>query len=144
MAKQGRQVSAGGVLYRFKDGQPEVALIVLKQGKVFALPKGKVEPGEQPGETAAREVREETGMEGEIVAPLDHIKYWYYSRQDDIRFFKIVHFFLMRYLSGSESDHDFEVEEVVWLPLPEALRRATYKTEREVLQKAASLIPVAS
>jgi 8-oxo-dGTP diphosphatase len=138
--KKGRQISSGGVLYRMREGQPEVALIVLRQGKVHALPKGQVEPGEEPSMTALREVEEETGMRGEIVAPLDYVKYFYYAREEDTRYFKIVHFYLMRYLSGSEEAHDWEVEDVVWLPLPEALRRATYKTEREVLQRAAALL----
>ncbi len=140
MARKGRQISAGGVLYRMGEAGPEVALISLKAGKVWALPKGIVDEGEKPEQAALREVREETGMEGDIVAPLGYIKYFYYSRDDDTRYFKLVHFFLMRYLAGSEEDHDWEVEAVAWFPLEESIKRASYKTERGVLQKAAALL----
>ncbi len=140
MARKGRQISAGGVLYRMGDAGPEVALISLKEGRVWALPKGIVDKGEKPEEAALREVREETGMEGGIVAPLGYIKYFYFSPEDDTRYFKLVHFFLMRYLAGSPEDHDWEVEAVQWFPVAEALKLASYKTEREVLAKAADLL----
>ncbi len=140
MARKGRQISAGGVLYRMGADGPEVALISLKEGRVWALPKGIMDKGEEPEEAALREVREETGMEGGIVAPLGYIKYFFYSRDDDTRYFKLVHFFLMRYLSGSEEDHDWEVEAVQWFPLPEAMKLASYKTERDILKKAGELL----
>ncbi len=140
MAKKGRQVSAGGVLYRMGESGPEVALISVRDGKVWALPKGVVDKREKPEQAALREVREETGMDGGIVAPLGYIKYFFYSPGDDTRYFKLVHFFLMRYLAGSEEDHDWEVEAVAWFPLPEALKLASYKTEREILKKASDLL----
>ncbi len=140
MARKGRQISAGGVLYRMGDAGPEVALISLKEGRVWALPKGLVDKGEKPEEAALREVREETGMEGGVVAPLGYIKYFYLSHEDDTRYFKLVHFFLMRYLAGSPEDHDWEVEAVEWFPLADALKLASYKTEREILTKAAGLL----
>ncbi len=134
--KYGRQVSAGGVLFRMGESGCEVAVIRLKGGKVLALPKGLVDEGESPEEAALREVREETGMEGEMVAPLGYIRYYYYAKEEDTRYFKLVHFFLLRWRGGSEEDHDWEVEGVEWLPLEEALTALSYKGEREVLERA--------
>ncbi|MBC7247536.1 MAG: NUDIX hydrolase [Actinobacteria bacterium] len=134
--KYGRQVSAGGVLVRPAAKGYEVAVIRLKGGKVLALPKGLVDEGESPEEAALREVREETGMEGEVVAPLGYIRYYYYSKEENTRYFKLVHFFLLRYRGGSERDHDWEVEGVEWLPLEKARTSLSYKGEREVLDRA--------
>ena len=134
--KYGRQVSAGGVLFRPAEGGCEVAVIRLKGGEVLALPKGLVDEGETPEEAALREVREETGMEGELVAPLGYIRYYYYSGEEDTRYFKLVHFFLLRWRGGSEEDHDWEVEGVEWLPLEEARTALAYKGEREILERA--------
>ncbi len=138
--KYGKQVSAGGVLFRPADGGYEVAVIRLSGGKVTALPKGLVDRGESPEETALREVREETGMEGELVAPLGYIRYYYYSKEEDTRYFKLVHFYLLRYRGGSERDHDWEVEGVEWMPLKEALQTLSYKGEREILERARDIL----
>ena len=138
--KYGRQVSSGGILYRSVAGVHEIALIKPRGGKVYALPKGLIDAGEDPEATALREVREETGMEGKIEAPLGYIRYYYYSKEEDTRYFKLVHFFLLRYRGGSEEDHDREVEEVVWVPAQEALGLLAYKGEREVLARALNIL----
>jgi 8-oxo-dGTP pyrophosphatase MutT (NUDIX family) len=138
--KYGRQISSGGVLFRPADGGYEVAVIRLKGGKVYALPKGLVEEGEDPRDTAVREVREETGMEGEPVAPLGYIRYYYYSPEEDTRYFKLVHFYLLRYRGGSEEGHDREVEGVEWMPLRQAMEALSYKGERAVLERASAVL----
>jgi len=138
--KYGRQVSSGGVLYRPAAHAYDIALIKPRGGKVYALPKGLIDAGEDPEATALREVREETGMDGEIEAPLGYIRYYYYSREEDTRYFKLVHFYLLRYRGGSEEDHDREVEEVLWVPAQEALGLLSYKGEREVLSRALDIL----
>ena len=102
--------------------------------RVLALPKGHVERGETAAEAAQREVREETGMTGELVDQLGEVRYWYQRGGRKIP--KLVTFFLFEYRSGSDADHDSEIEEVRWLPLAEAAAELSYKGEREMVQKA--------
>ncbi len=108
---------------------------------VFALPKGNVDEGEKPEETAVREVREETGVEAEILAKLSDIKYVYVrSWGDRQRVFKIVSFFLLRYRSGRigmiTPIMRREVRQAMWLPLEEAQQKLSYRGERDVIKLA--------
>lgn len=138
--RYGRQISSGGVLYRQADSGYEVALIKVKGGEVYALPKGLIDTGESPEEASLREVREETGMVGDIVAPLGYTRYYYYARDEDTRYFKLVHFFLLRYASGSGSDHDWEVDGVEWVPASQAPRLLSYKGEKDVMERALGVL----
>jgi len=132
------EVSAGGVVYRRSDDGVEIVLAARRTRRgdlAWGLPKGLIEPEETPEEAAVREVREETGLEAEVEASLGDIRYFYVW--EGVRVRKAVHFFLMRATGGDVSQHDHEMEDVQWFPLSVALRRATYKGEREVLQRAA-------
>lgn len=132
------EVSAGGVVFRLRDdGGFDVALILTHEGR-WQLPKGWIEDGEQAERAAAREVREEAGVDAEIVGPLDTIEYWYTSRYGDqpARVHKLVHFFLLRYLAGSTNDHDHEVTEARWADIDEADRMLAFKDERRVVAMA--------
>jgi 8-oxo-dGTP pyrophosphatase MutT (NUDIX family) len=139
-----REFSAGGVLVRTISGRRHVAAI-RPQGKpgIWALPKGKIDPGESPAEAAVREVREETGVEGSVVEKLGDVKYVYTATWEGAkgeRIFKVVSFFLLTAGRGRIGDIDdamrVEVDEARWLPLDEAPRLLTHKGEREMVAKA--------
>ena len=136
------QVSAGGVVFRRRGGSVEVALISVGERGRWQLPKGLVGRGETPEETALREVREETGLSAEFVAPLEKIEYWYFSNERGarVRYHKFVHFYLMRYTSGSTDDHDSEVNEARWFDLRDAQTALAFKGERQVLERAEEVI----
>jgi len=110
-----------------------------KPAGVWALPKGNIDPGEAPAETAVREVREETGVEGRLVDKLGDVRY-VYTRRGGERVFKVVSFFLFRAGRGRIGDIDeamrIEVAEARWLPLEEAPRLLAYGGEREMAAKA--------
>jgi 8-oxo-dGTP pyrophosphatase MutT (NUDIX family) len=154
-----REISAGGVVVRQISGAWHVALIEpqksepqkesLKPAKTprkrrraaFNLPKGLVDPGEKPQAAAVREVLEETGIVAEPVTKLCDNKYVYVrSWGDGERVFKIVSFYLMRYVSGEidnlTAEMRIEVKRALWIPLADAARQLAYSNERKVLRQA--------
>lgn len=135
------QVSSGGVIFRRTDGNDvEIALVAVKDGKVWSLPKGIVEKGEEASETAVREVREETGLSGRVVKKIGDISYWYYIKEDNAKCRKTVHFYLLEYTGGTTSDHNWEVDEAEWFPINEALEKLSYKGDKEIVQKAKEML----
>ena len=107
--------------------------------RVWALPKGHIDPGESAAETAMREVREETGVDADLVEKLGDVRYWY--QRDGERVLKVVSFFLFRYRSGSVRDHDHEVDSAEWVPLEEAPRLLEYRGEKQMAEAALSRWP---
>jgi len=136
------QISAGGVAFRWKDSEPEIAIVSVKPKLRWQLPKGIVDEGESPQVTAVREVREEAGVETELLALIETIEYWYRAVKygKPVRYHKFVHFYLLQYRSGEVSDHDYEVEEARWVSLEEALEMLAFENEREVVEKAGEMI----
>ena len=133
--------SAGGVVFRRTGEGTDIALGArrTRRGELaWGLPKGLIEPDEEPEEAALREVREETGLEAEIDDDLGSISYFY--QWDGVGVRKSVRFYLMHATGGDVADHDHEMEEVRWFPLGEATRRATYRSEREVVEKAVAIL----
>ena len=136
------QISAGGVVFRRRDSRLEVALISVGERNRWQLPKGLVDAGETPEVAAVREAREETGIETELVAPIDKIEYWYYAtnRGARVRFHKFVHFYLLRYVSGDVSGHDREVNEARWMEIDEARTMLAFAGERKVVERAREML----
>ena len=143
MTKKVIEISSGGVIFKRKDNSFEVVLVSRKKGKIWCLPKGRIEEGESLKETAIREVKEETGLRGEIVNKVDDIIYWYSNkdRQGElIKIFKRVYFFLLKYVEGETKVHDHEVENVQWFDIKKARKILTYKTEQDVMKKAEKIL----
>jgi len=152
-----REISAGGVVLRKQEGEWWMAAIELpheaepspaesghsvKGAKaVLALPKGLVDAGEKPPETALREVYEETGVTADLVVKLGDIKYVYTRTwSDGGRVFKIVSFYLMRYRSGHideiAPEMRIEVARAKWIRLEDASTLLAYKGERQMAERA--------
>lgn len=152
-----REISAGGVVIRKREDAWLMAAIeppddsartatgasprATKSKTVLALPKGLVDPGEKPLETALREVHEETGVTAELIAKLADIKYVYTrSWGDGSRVFKIVSFYLMRYRSGRINEISpamrIEVARALWVPLQDAPTLLAYKGEKQMAKRA--------
>ena len=136
------QISAGGVAFRWKDAEPEIAIVSVKPKLRWQLPKGIVDEDESPEVAAVREVREEAGIETERLGLIETIEYWYRSVRNGqpVRYHKFVHFYLLEYRSGDVSHHDHEIEESRWVSLDEALKLLEFKGEREVTEKAREMI----
>jgi len=136
------QTSAGGVVYRRLGGETEVALISVGEAARWQLPKGLVGRGETPAEAALREVREETGLACEVVAELERVEYWYFSKGGArrVRFHKFVHFYLMRHVSGDVSEHDDEVNEARWVAVEDAEGMLAFKGEKKALGQALEML----
>lgn len=132
------QVSAGGVAYRKRDDRIEIALILTSPDRRWQLPKGMIDDGETAEEAALREVREEAGIDTELLKTLDRTEYWFIAERDGSRkrFHKYVNWFLLRYVSGDVADHDHEVEEARWVEADEALELLVFKNEREMVEMA--------
>jgi 8-oxo-dGTP pyrophosphatase MutT (NUDIX family) len=158
-AEARRLVSCGGVLYHYAyDGVLEFLLVGRRQPALWALPKGTPLDGETYEQTAVREVAEETGVLGQIVAPLGSISYSFRTpprgvthpgrppgrrpavTSPNTRFHKTVHHFLLRPVAGDTALHDTEYDFARWLAAADALQRVSHENERAVLRRALALL----
>jgi 8-oxo-dGTP diphosphatase len=130
-----REVSYGGVVVR---GDDVIVIVPRGRRRVLGLPKGGPMAGERPEETAAREVREETGITVNVRERLGQVDYTY--RRGGRQIEKSVHFYLCEFEEGDTADHDHEVDDARWMPLAEARRRLSYPGERAMIARALSIL----
>lgn len=139
MAKRSvEETSAGGLVL---DERRRGALIGRQDRRgrmVWSLPKGHIEEGETAEAAAIREIREETGISGSIVAPLGVIDFWFMA--EDRRVHKTVHHFLLRAEGGELSSDDAEVDSVEWVPLEDMSTRLAYADERRLMDRVQDLL----
>jgi len=138
MPKTRNEHSSGGAVIDLRDGAPFVAMIATRGRTRWGLPKGAVSAGETSEQAALREVQEETGLDAEIIGRLDTIEYFF--RAGDTLIKKSVDFYLMHYVGGTLTPQLSEVDDVEWVPLSEAIQRASFDSEKKLLSSALAQI----
>ena len=140
--KRVEETSAGGlVIDRSSGPEPQAALIgrLDRRGRLlWSLPKGHLEEGETAEAAAVREVMEETGITGRVVAPLGTIDFWFVA--EGRRIHKTVHHFLLLATAGELSADDVEVAQVEWVPIAELGDRLAYADERRLVEQVPQLL----
>jgi len=136
---QPNEVSAGGAVVRRGPAGYEVCLI--SDGRYWGLPKGNVERGEEPVQTAMREIAEETGISAPLVLidTLPAAEYVY--RREGRLIFKRVHHFLFEAPAGSELHPDpAEIAAAEWVSFDEAVARSRFRDTKEALAAARRIL----
>lgn len=135
------EFSAGGIVYKTEYGKLFILLAQHSYHHGWVFPKGLIGDsieGEGNEETAIREVEEETGAKAKIVKALEPASFWYVFQGEKRK--KTVYYYIMEYIGGDITQHDFEMEKVEWLPEENVEERLTYKTDKKVWAEARKLL----
>ena len=133
-SKTRSEYSSGGAVISVRNGAAHVAMIATRGRTRWGLPKGAVSQGETSEAAALREVQEETGLEADIIKPLNTIEYFFRAGDTLIR--KKVDFYLMVHTGGELKPQLSEVDDVEWVELSEAIQRASFASEKKLLEAA--------
>jgi len=133
------EFSAGGIVFKVENDSTAILVSQHSFHHGWVFPKGLIGDkehlkGEDKKDTALREVKEETGAEGEILEEVNPVTYWYVM--DGLKRRKTVYYFIMKYVGGDITRHDHEMENVEWLSINEVLGRLTYKSDKDVFIEA--------
>ncbi len=150
-AVEGRhEISSGGIVWRRDPATGTLQIVMIKPAgkEAWTLPKGQTAKGETLVQTAARESHEETGLDVEPGAQVGQISYIYSWRDTPggplVRIFKKVYYFLMEPRGGDLSRHDSEIDEAKWVTLNDAVQLASYRSDREIIEKARAMLASAA
>lgn len=136
LAEVRRERSAGGIVVRWRP-QPEVLLIHDRFGR-WSLPKGHVEPGETDEAAALREIAEETGLRGRLLAKVGETRYSFVAGGTPVE--KTVAYFLIAAEDGDARPQPGEVAALRWVRASEAAREVGYENLRPLVRRAAGMI----
>jgi bis(5'-nucleosidyl)-tetraphosphatase len=117
-----------------------VALMILRHGGFWEFPKGKPEPGESEQETALRELKEETGLVGEITVDTPITNEYVFHRNGEEYHKKVTYFFCRVPDASPVTVQKSEVNDYSWLPLEDLMDRATYPQMKEVARTVCRIL----
>lgn len=137
---EAEQHSAGGVVYKREGMRLKICLVSKKNGRIWALPKGRLDEGETTQQTAHREILEETGHETTVGAMIDEIHYYFFLNENQTYYHKTVTFYVMKIITENAQPRDQEADDVAWFEFPEALRKLSYLNEKKILKKAQRMV----
>jgi 8-oxo-dGTP diphosphatase len=127
------------VCWRVVKGKVRVLLVHREAHADVSLPKGKLDPGETPPQTAVREIEEETGIRIALGAPLGTIEYALGGGRE-----KIVYYWAGEVteeaLAATTFEPNQEIAALVWLSLDKARKAVSYDRDRDVLDRFAELV----
>jgi 8-oxo-dGTP diphosphatase len=134
------QMSAGGVVFKREKNKYKVCLVSKRGGRIWALPKGRVDKGETYEQTAEREILEETGHRTQAIDKLHEIEYYFFLKETQTLYHKFVFFYLMQLVEENATPRDGEADEVAWFEISEAYRKLSYINEKNALKKAQKIL----
>lgn len=132
------EVSAGGLVVTTSREVPVIGRRGRRGALTWSLPKGHLEVGETPEQTAVREIEEETGVRGRVIGALGTIDFRFV--RDARRIHKTVHHFVLGFEGGKLRSDDHEVAALAWVSLDALADRLSYRDERRLVVRTFELL----
>ncbi len=120
------------IIHKATDSNLKVLLVKNHNGRYWSFPKGHIEKGETEEETAIREIKEETGLDVEIVDSFREVSdYCPFGRIK-----KRVVFFMAQTFSTDVKVQKEEIDSYIWVDLFDVHNKCTYDNDLRVISKA--------